>query len=87
MNSLTLLTRLLQELRKEANTNQYHTPPIIVPATRSDQLREPDLDDLAPITSPVLDYRSTPSPPRPRANNHQGVTYTVIDPVTAVCRI
>ena len=47
------------------------------PATRADQLREPDLDDLAPITSD--DYQAAPRPPRPRANNRQGVTYTVIE--------
>ena len=62
---------------EEANTNQYHTPPNIVPATRPDQLREPDLDDLAPITTD--DYRRAPHPPRPRANNRQGVTYSVIE--------
>ena len=66
---------------EEANTNQYHTPPNIVPATRPDQLREPDLDDLAPITTD--DYRSDPHSPRARANNHQGVTYTVIEPIPA----
>ena len=66
---------------EEANTNQYHTPPNIVPATRPDQLREPDLDDLAPITTD--DYRPAPHPPRPRANNRQRVTYTVIEPIAA----
>ena len=44
------------------------------PAMRADQLREPDLDDLAPITTD--DYQ--PVPPRPQANNRQGVTYSVI---------
>ena len=66
---------------EEANTNQYYTPPSIVPATRPDQLREPDLDNLAPITTD--DYRPAPHPPRPRANNRQGVTYTVIEPIAA----
>ena len=47
------------------------------PATRPDQLREPDLDDLAPITTD--DYRPAPHPPRPRANNRQEVTYSVIE--------
>ena len=61
---------------EEANTNKYHTPPKIVPATRPDQLREPDLDDLAPIT--IDDYQ-----PAPRANKRQGVTYTVIEPIAA----
>ena len=61
---------------------QYYTPPNMIPTTRPDQLREPDLDDLAPITTD--DYRPTLPPARPRANNHQGVTYTVIDPVAAV---
>ena len=46
------------------------------PTMRADQLREPDLDDLAPITSD--DYQPASLPPRPQANNHQGVTYTVI---------
>ena len=40
---------------EEANTNQYQTPPNIVLATIPDQLREPALDDLAPITTD--DYR------------------------------
>ena len=62
---------------EEANTNQYHTSPNIVPATRPEQLREPDLDDLAPITTD--DYRPAPHPPRPRANNRQEVTYSVIE--------
>ena len=48
------------EGEEEANTNQYHTPPNIVPATRPDQLREPDLDDLAPITTD--NYRPAPPP-------------------------
>ena len=47
------------------------------PAMRADQLREPDLDDLAPITTD--DYQPAPHPPRPRVNNRQGVTYTVIE--------
>ena len=47
------------------------------PAMRADQLREPDLDDLAPITTD--DYRPAPHPPRPRANNRQEVTYSVIE--------
>ena len=64
---------------EEANTNQYHTPPNIVPATRPDQLREPDLDDLAPITTD--DYRPAPRPSRPRANKRQGVTHTVVEPI------
>ena len=67
---------------EEASANRYQTPPNIVLATRPDQLREPDLDDLAPITTD--DYRPAPPPPRPRANNRQGVTFTVIDPVAAV---
>ena len=67
---------------EEANLGQYHTPPRIIPATRPDQLREPDLDDLAPITTD--DYRPAPLDPRPRANNYQGVTRTVIGPVAAV---
>ena len=67
---------------EDANTNRYQTPPNIVLATRPDQLREPALDDLAPITTD--DYRPAPPPPRPQANNHQGVTFTVIDPVAAV---
>ena len=46
------------------------------PTMRADQLREPDLDGLAPITSD--DYQPASHPPRPQANNHQGVTYTVI---------
>ena len=66
----------------EANTNHYNTPPNIIPATRPDQLREPALDDLAPITTD--DYRLPPPPPRSQANIRQGVTYTVIDPVAAV---
>ena len=67
---------------EEANPDQYYTPPRIVLATRPDQLREPDLDDLAPITTD--DYRPAPLNPRPQANNYQGVTHTVIDPVAAV---
>ena len=70
------------EDEEEANTNRYQTPPKIVLATRLDQLREPALDDLAPITTD--DYRPAPSPSRPQANNSQGVTFTVIDPVAAV---
>ena len=67
---------------EEANTNQYQTSPKIVLATRPDQLREPDLDDLAPITTD--DYRQAPPSPRPQANNRQAVTFTGIDPVVAV---
>ena len=47
------------------------------PAMRADQLREPDLDDLAPIT--IDDYQPDPLPPRPRASNRQGVTYSVVE--------
>ena len=49
----------------------------VLPAMRADQLREPDLDDLVPITTD--DYRPAPPPPIPQANKHQGVTYTVIE--------
>ena len=47
------------------------------PAMRADQLREPDLDDLAPIT--IDDYQPDPLPPRPRTSNRQGVTYSVVE--------
>ncbi len=55
---------------------KYITPPIITPVSRLDQLREPDLDVLAPVTTD--DYQ--PAPPRPQARNCQAVvTHTVIE--------
>ena len=55
---------------------KYITPPIITPASRLDQLREPALDVLAPVTTE--DYQ--PAPPRPQARNCSAVvTCTVIE--------
>ena len=52
-----------------------HHPPVIVPAVRYDQPREPDLDILDPITTD--DYRQLNQPPAPRSR--QVPTSTVID--------
>ena len=53
----------------------HYDPPVIVPAVRYDQLREPDLDILDPITTD--DYRQLNQPPAPRPR--QVPTTTVID--------
>ena len=68
--------------KEEADFNKYHAPPNIIPATRSDQLREPDFDKPALIITD--DYQSAPSLPRPQVNNNQGVTDIVRDPEAAV---
>ncbi len=52
---------------EEADPDRYITPPIIRPATRSDQLRLPYMDELAPLTT---DDYTTPAPPLPRINRH-----------------
>ena len=52
-----------------------YDPPVIVPAVRYDQPREPDLDILDPITTD--DYRQIKQPPAPRPR--QVPTCTVID--------
>ena len=54
---------------------RYYDPPVIVPAVRYDQSREPDLDILDPITTD--DYRQLSQPPAPRPQ--QVPTSTVID--------
>ncbi|XP_064388678.1 uncharacterized protein LOC135336760 [Halichondria panicea] len=59
---------------EEADPDRYMTPPIIRPATRPDQLREPALDVLAPLTTE--DYR--PAPPPPKFNRRPAVTHTEI---------
>ena len=64
---------------EEADPDRYITPPIIRPATRPDQLREPALDVLAPLTAE--DYRPAPPPPQATADNAPKVTHTVIDVV------
>ncbi|XP_064388740.1 uncharacterized protein LOC135336804 [Halichondria panicea] len=64
---------------EEAYPDRYITPPIIRPATRPDQLREPALDVLAPLT--IEDYRPAPPPPQATADNAPKVTHTVIDVV------
>ncbi|XP_064389809.1 uncharacterized protein LOC135337762 [Halichondria panicea] len=64
---------------EEADPDRYITPPIIRPATRPDQLREPALDVLAPLTTE--DYRPAPPPPQATADNAPKVTHTVIDVV------
>ncbi|XP_064390063.1 uncharacterized protein LOC135337972 [Halichondria panicea] len=61
---------------EEADPDRYITPPIIRPATRPDQLREPALDVLAPLTTE--DYRRLAPPPR-QDNAPKEVTHTVID--------
>ncbi|XP_064389209.1 uncharacterized protein LOC135337245 [Halichondria panicea] len=66
------------EAVKAADPDRYITPPIIRPATRPDQLREPALDVLAPLT--VEDYRR-PAPPPQRANCYPVVTHTEIGPI------
>ena len=53
----------------------HYDPPVIVPAVRYDQPREPDLDILSPITTD--DYRQLNQPPAPRPR--QVPTSTVID--------
>ena len=53
----------------------HYVPPVIVPAVRYDQPREPDLDILDPITTD--DYRQLNQPPAPRPR--QVPTTTVID--------
>ena len=53
----------------------HYDPPVIVPAVRYDQPREPDLDILDPITTD--DYRQLNQPPAPRPR--QVPTSTVID--------
>ena len=53
----------------------HYDPPVIVPAVRYDQPREPDLDILDPITTD--DYRQLNQPPAPRPR--QVPTTTVID--------
>ena len=62
------------DAEEEADPDRYITPPIIRPATKPDQLREPALDVLAPLT--IEDYR--PSPPPPRVNHRSIVTHTEI---------
>ena len=53
----------------------HYDPPVIVPAVRYDQPRDPDLDILDPITTD--DYRQLNQPPAPRPR--QVPTSTVID--------
>ncbi|XP_064389258.1 uncharacterized protein LOC135337274 [Halichondria panicea] len=62
---------------EEADSDRYITPPIIRPATRPDQLREPALDVLAPLTTE--DYR--PAPPPPQVKCPTVVTHTEIGPI------
>ncbi len=62
---------------EETDPDRYITPPIIRPATRPDQLREPALDVLAPLTAE--DYR--PAPPPTRVNHRPVVTHTEIGPI------
>ena len=54
---------------------RHYDPPVIVPAVRYDQPREPDLDILDPITTD--DYRQLNQPPAPRPR--QVPTSTMID--------
>ena len=61
----------------------HYDPPVIVPAVRYDQLREPALDILDPITSD--DYRQLNKPPAPRPR--QVPTTTVIDFVRPHCNV
>ena len=53
----------------------YYDPPAIVPAVRYDQLREPALDIIDPITTD--DYRQLNQPPAPRPR--QLPTSTIVD--------
>ena len=57
------------------NIPHHYDPPVIVPAARYDQLREPDLDILDPITTDDYRQLNRPLAPRPR----QVPTSTVID--------
>ncbi len=60
---------------EEADPDRYITPPIIRPAMRPDQLREPALDELTPLTKE--DYIG---PPPKRVNRRLAVTHTEIGP-------
>ena len=67
---------IYNDIPENEEPGKYITPPIITPASRLDQLREPALDVLAPVTTE--DYR--PAPPRPQARNSPAVvTCTVIE--------
>ena len=55
----------------------HYDSPVIVPAVRYDQPREPALDILVPITTD--DYRQLNQPPAPRPRPRQVPTSTVID--------
>ncbi len=59
----------------EVDPDCYITPPIVRSAVRPDQLREPALDDLAPITTG--DYKQALSMAQPAPANNL-VTYAVI---------
>ena len=59
---------------EEADTDRYITPPIIIPATRPEQLRLSYMDELVPLTTE--DYR--PAPPSPRVIRRPVVTHTEI---------
>ena len=61
----------------------HYDPPVIVPAVRYDQPREPALDILDPITTD--DYRQLNQPPAPRPR--QVPTTTVIDFVRPHCNV
>ncbi len=61
--------------RVEPDPDRYITPPIVRPATKLDQLREPYLDILSPITED--DYKQAPPPPP--VNNRPQPTYTVVE--------
>ena len=55
----------------------HYDPPVIVPAVRYDQPREPALDILVPITTD--DYRQLNQSPAPRPKQVPTTTVTVID--------
>ena len=61
----------------------HYDPPVIVPAVRYDQPREPALDILDPITTD--DYKQLNQPPAPRPQ--QVPTSTVIDFVRPQCNV
>ena len=80
-NELDDPVREMQPLHTDDNDTDsidlphHYDPPVIVPAVRYDQPREPALDILVPITTD--DYRQLTQPPAPRPR--QVPTSTVID--------
>ena len=66
----------------ETNSGQIYAPSREVSITRADQLREPDMDELAPLSAEDYQTACVASDSDPCLLKQQKVTHTIVEPIS-----